>query len=66
MTRPNLHRTLATVAVATGLLAAAAPAGADVIAYNGHAGLGANVNHQHNQTDLEHLIQDGASNTIMF
>ena len=65
MTRPNLHRTLATVAVAAGLLAAAAPAGADVIAYNGHAGLGASV-YQHNQTDLEHLIQDGTSNTIMF
>ena len=65
MTRHNLHRTLATVAVAAGLLAAAAPAGADVIAYNGHAGLGANV-YQHNQTDLEHLIQDGTSNTIMF
>jgi hypothetical protein len=65
MTRPNLHRTLAAVAVAVGLLAAAAPAGANVIAYNGHAGLGANV-YQHNQTDLEHLIQDGTSNTIVF
>ena len=61
----NLKLSLATVAVAAGLLAAAAPAGADVIAYNGHAGLGANV-YQHNQTDLEHLIQDGTSNTIMF
>jgi hypothetical protein len=65
MTRPNLRRTLATVAVAAGLLAAAAPAGADVIAYNGHAGLGTNV-YQHSQTDLEHLIQDGTSNTIIF
>jgi hypothetical protein len=65
MTRLNLRRSLASVAVAAGLLAAAAPAGADVIAYNGHAGLGAAL-YQHNQTDLEFLIQDGTSNTIMF
>jgi Protein of unknown function (DUF1559) len=51
----NLKHSLATVAVAAGLLAAAGPASAgthDVIAYNGHAGLGASV-YQHNQTDLE-------------
>jgi hypothetical protein len=48
----NLHRILATVAVAAGLLAAAAPAGAGV--------------YQHNQTNLEFLTQDGTSNTIMF
>jgi hypothetical protein len=69
MTRLNLHRTLATTAVAVGLLVAAAPAGAatqhDVIAYTGHAGLAASV-YQHNQTDLEFLIQDGTSNTIQF
>jgi hypothetical protein len=55
----NLKHSLATVAVAAGLLAAAGPASAgthdaDVIAYNGHAGLGASV-YQHNQTDLEFL-----------
>ena len=71
----DLKRSLATAAVAAGLLAAAGPASAgtrdaDVIAYNGHAGLGASV-YQHNQTDLESLarpaaVQDGTSNTIMF
>jgi hypothetical protein len=54
----NLRYSLATVAVAAGLLAAAGPASAathpsDVIAYNGHAGLGA-------------AVTDGTSNTIMF
>ena len=51
-------------AVATALvLAAATPAG--VIAYNGHAGLGAS--YQHNQTDLEFVaaVHDGTSNTLM-
>jgi hypothetical protein len=72
----NLKHSLATVAVAAGLLAAAGPASAgthdpDGIAHNGHAGLGASV-YQHNQTDLEFLaasqghIADGTSNTIMF
>jgi len=76
----NLKHSLATVAVAAGLLAAAGPASAGthdagVIAYNGHAGLGASV-YQHNQTDLEFLalsngaraagITDGTSNTMMF
>ncbi len=48
-----LKRTLATVAVTAGVLAAAGPASA---AY------------QHNQTDLEFAahITDGTSNTIMF
>jgi Protein of unknown function (DUF1559) len=54
----NLQRSLATVAVAAGLLAAAGSASAathpsDVIVYNGHAGLGA-------------AVQDGTSNTIAF
>ena len=67
----NLKHSLAAVAVATGLLAAAGPASAGnhdtgLIAYNGHAGLGASV-YQHNQTDLEFLgVTDGTSNTIMF
>jgi Protein of unknown function (DUF1559) len=71
----NLKHSLATVAVAAGLLAAAGPASAGthdagLIAYNGHAGLGASA-YQHNQTDLEFLaraagITDGTSNTIMF
>jgi hypothetical protein len=80
----NLKRSLATVAVAAGLLAAAGPASAgtndaEVIAYNGHAGLGPSL-YQHNQTDLEFLappplvsndalaagVTDGTSNTIMF
>jgi len=48
---------LATVAVAAALLAAAGPASAAthesrLISYNGHAGLGASA-YQHNQTDLE-------------
>jgi hypothetical protein len=55
----NLKHSLATVAVAAGLLAAAGSASAGthesgLIAYNGHAGLGASV-YQHNQTDLEFL-----------
>jgi hypothetical protein len=70
----NPKHSLATVAVAAGLLAAAgsASAGTDppgVISYNGHAGLGASV-YQHNQTDHEFLapaasVTDGTSNTIM-
>jgi Protein of unknown function (DUF1559) len=53
----NLQHSLATIAVAAGLLAAAGSASAgthssDVIAYNGHAGLRA--------------AQDGTSNTIAF
>ena len=64
----NLKHSLATVAVAAGVLAAAGPASAGthqagLITYNGHAGLGASV-YQHNQTDLG--ITDGTSNTIMF
>ena len=69
----SLKRSLATVAVAAGLLAAAGPASAgtrdaDGITYNGHAGLGASV-YQHNQTDLEFLatgVTDGTSNTVLF
>jgi hypothetical protein len=70
----NLKHSLATVAVATGLLAAAGPASAGthetgLIAYNGHAGLGLSA-YQHNQTDLEFLafsrVTDGTSNTIAF
>jgi hypothetical protein len=68
----NLTHSLATVAVAAGLLAAAGSASAGthpsgVIVYNGHAGLGASV-YQHNQTDLELAtgVADGTSNTIMF
>jgi Protein of unknown function (DUF1559) len=54
----NLKHSLATVAVAAGLLAAAGPASAathqsGVIGYNGHAGLGA-------------AVTDGTSNTIAF
>ena len=76
----NLKHSLATVAVATGLLAVAGSASAGthqsgLVAYNGHAGLGASV-YQHNQTDLEFLalspqapgsegVTDGTSNTIM-
>ncbi len=68
-------RSLATAAaVAAAVLTAAGPASAGtrdsgLVAYNGHAGLGASV-YQHNQTDLEFLvvagIQDGTSNTVMF
>jgi hypothetical protein len=68
----NLKHSLATVAVAAGLLATAGSASAGtpqsgVVAYNGHAGLGASV-YQHNQTDLEFLagVTDGTSNTIAF
>jgi hypothetical protein len=55
----NLKHSLATVAVAAGLLAAAGSASAGthpsgLVAYNGHAGLGASV-YQHNQSDLEFL-----------
>ena len=55
----NLKRSLATVAVAAGVLAMAGSASAvthqsGVVIYNGHAGLGASV-YQHNQTDLEFL-----------
>lgn len=70
----NLKHSLATVAVAAGLLAATGSASAathqsGLIAYNGHAGLGASV-YQHNQTDLEFLalaagVTDGTSNTVM-
>ena len=64
----NLKHPLATVAVATGLLAGAGSANAathqsDGVLYNGHAGLGASV-YQHNQTELDFV--DGTSNTIMF
>jgi hypothetical protein len=77
----NLKRSLATLAFAAGLLAAAGPASAGthdagLVAYYGLAGLGASV-YQHNQTDLEFLarvpqapgaadVTDGTSNTIMF
>ena len=74
----NLKHCLATVAIAGGVLATAGSASAatqqlGVIAYNGHAGLGASV-YQHNQTDLESLavsalaagVRDGTSNTIAF
>ena len=76
----NLKHSLATVAVAAGLLAAAGSASAGthesgLVAYSGHAGLGASV-YQHNQTDLEFLalspqapgsegVTDGTSNTIL-
>jgi hypothetical protein len=62
-----LKHTLATLAVAAGLLVAAGPANAGVL-YNGHAGLGASA-YQHDQTELEYLaapVTDGTSNTIMF
>jgi hypothetical protein len=70
-----LRTTIATLAVAGGLLITAGPAGAAII-YNGHAGLGSSA-YQHNQTDLEFLalspqgpgtngIHDGTSNTVMF
>jgi hypothetical protein len=54
----NLKHSIATVAVAAGVLAAAGPASAGthqsgLIGYNGHAGLGA-------------VVSDGTSNTIMF
>ena len=73
----TLKRSVAALAVTTGLLAAAGPANA--ILYNGHAGLGSSV-YQHNQTDLEFAaspqsataqgspvradIVDGTSNTL--
>lgn len=57
----NLRISLATVAVAAGLLAPAASANAGtpqsgLIAYNGHAGLGA----------LGAGVTDGTSNTVLF
>jgi hypothetical protein len=68
----TLKRSVATLAVTAGLLAAAGPASA-VILYNGHAGLGSSV-YQHNQTDLEFALSpqapgsegvvDGTSNTL--
>ena len=63
----NLKHSLATVAVATAVLAAAGSASAaDGVLYNGHAGLGASV-YQHNQTELDFVaVSDGTSNTIMF
>ena len=70
----NLKHSIATFAVAAGVLAAAGSASAGthqsgLITYNGHAGLGASV-YQHDQTDLEFArvtdIRDGTSNTIMF
>ena len=56
----NLRHTLATVAFAAGLLAAAGSASAGtpqsgVVVYNGHAGLGAAA-YQHHQTDLEYVV----------
>ncbi len=66
----NLKRSVVTLAVTTGLLAAAGPASA--IVYNGHAGLGSSA-YQHNQTDYDYLwtahatgISDGTSNTVQF
>ena len=75
----NLKHSLAAGAVA--VLAATGPASAGalqpaVVAYNGHAGLGAFVN-QHNQTELDFMrpgptdpvaagVSDGTSNTITF
>ena len=70
----SVKHTIAIVAVAVGVLAAAGSASAgthpsSVIAYNGHAGLGASV-YQHNQTEHDFLavsgVQDGTSNTVMF
>ena len=69
----NLKHSIATLAVAAGVLTAAGPASAgaqpsSLIGYNGHAGLGANA-YQHNQSDLEFLassVTDGTSNTVMF
>ena len=69
----KLKRSFATVAVAAGVLVAAASASAgnppsELVGYNGHAGLGASV-YQHDQTDLEFLaagVMDGTSNTIAF
>jgi hypothetical protein len=55
----KLKYSLATVAVTAGVLAASGSASAGtsqsgIVAYNGHAGLGASV-YQHNQADLEFL-----------
>ena len=55
----NLEHSIAAVAVALGVLAAAGSASAGthhsgLITYNGHAGLGASA-YQHDQTDLEFL-----------
>jgi hypothetical protein len=66
----NLKRSAVTLAVMTGVLAAAGPASA--IVYTGHAGLGTSA-YQHNQTDYDYLttthasgISDGTSNTVQF
>ena len=82
----NLKHTLATVAVAVGVLIAAGSASSathqsGLVAYNGHAGLGASA-YQHSQTDHDFLasegfrlgsndalgaaVTDGTSNTIAF
>jgi hypothetical protein len=60
----NLKHSIATIAVAAGVLAAAGPASAGthpsgLVAYNGHAGLGAN-------DARVAAVTDGTSNTIMF
>ena len=65
----NLKHSLATVAVAAAVLAAAGSASAathpsSLIVYNGHAGLGAAVS-QH-QGPGAAGVTDGTSNTIMF
>jgi hypothetical protein len=67
----TLKHSVAALAAAAGLLAAAGPASA--ILYNGHAGLGSAAYH-HNQTDLEDTfapqgpglvgVTDGTSNTL--
>jgi hypothetical protein len=49
----TLKHSVAAVAAAAGLLAAAGPASA--ILYDGHAGLGSSA-YQHNQTDLEYAF----------
>jgi hypothetical protein len=67
-----ITRTLLLTALAAAF--AVAPAQADVISYNGHAGLGSSV-YQHNQSDREFIamgsidahaasVTDGTSNTI--
>ena len=65
----NLKHSLATVAVAVAVLAAAGSASAgthpsSLVVYNGHAGLGASV-YQH-QGPGAAGVTDGTSNTIMF
>jgi hypothetical protein len=70
----NLKHSLATVAVAAGVLVAAGSANAatdrsGLVAYNGHAGLGASA-YQHHQTDYDFAlgagVTDGTSNTLAF